>query len=334
MKDLLNYLFDHNKLTKEEAKEVLIDISKSKYNEAQVTSFISIFLMRSITVDELEGFRQALLELAKPVNIDNTELIDLCGTGGDGKNTFNISTLTSFVVAAYGKKVAKHGNYGVSSVCGSSNVLESLGYRFSNDMNILEEQLEKCNITFLHAPLFHPAMKFVGPIRKQMGVKTFFNMLGPIVNPVQPRYQSVGVFSLKLQRLYSHIFQKTDKKYNILYDLGGYDEYSNTGTTKLIRRTGEKLVDPSHFNLKACENKDIFGGNTVQEAASIFTNLLENKSPHKHKEVVSANAAIALSLYDKDASLESLYHEAMEIIESGKAYGTFKQLIRLSQEKT
>jgi len=330
MKEILNYLFQHNKLTKTEARDILKDISAEKYNAYQVASFINVFQLRSITVDELSGFRHALLDLAKKPDLDVSDSIDLCGTGGDGKNTFNISTLTSFVVAAMGRKVTKHGNYGVSSVCGSSNVLEKLGYTFTNDETKLQKQLDTCNLCFLHAPLFHPAMKFVAPIRKQMGVKTFFNMLGPLVNPIQPKKQSVGVFSLKLQRLYGHLLQDSNKDYSIIYDLEGYDEISLTGTSKVINKDGEILLTAESFTTKPLQPESIFGGNTIDEAAKIFYNVLENKSPKEHVEVVAANTAIALSLYEPNADLTDLYNQAKQTIESGNARKTLNKLIEIS----
>jgi len=208
MKKILNRLFEHEKLTRDEAREVLSKIAANDYNDSQVAAFITVYLMRTVSKDELSGFRDALLDLCLKVDMNGIESIDLCGTGGDGKNTFNVSTLSSFVVAGAGYKVTKHGNYGVSSVCGSSNVLEAVGYNFTNNIDQLKAQLDKTNIAFFHAPLFHPAMKSVAPVRRNLGVKTFFNMLGPIVNPVRPTHQISGVFSLKLLRLYQFILQE------------------------------------------------------------------------------------------------------------------------------
>ncbi len=333
MKEILNHLFKHKKLSKSEAKEILKNISDGKYNEFQVASFISVFQMRSITVEELAGFREALLDLAKRPILDNSDSIDLCGTGGDGKNTFNISTLTSFVLASMGIKVTKHGNYGVSSVCGSSNVLEHLGYVFTNDGSELQRELDNCNLCFLHAPLFHPAMKFVAPIRRQMGVKTFFNMLGPLVNPVQPKKQSVGVFSLKLQRLYSHLFQDTEKDYTIIYDLEGYDEVSLTGTSKIIKKEGEFMISADSFSTNSLHPASIFGGNTIEQAAQIFLNVLNNTCPQEHVKVVAANAAIALSLYEPNTDLTHLYQQSKETIESGAAKRTLDSLIAMSASR-
>ena len=223
MKHILNRLINHETISAEEAKQILINISKGDYNQSQIASFLTVFMMRSVTLEELKGFRNALLELCIPVDLSAYNPIDLCGTGGDGKDTFNISTLSSFVTAAAGVPVAKHGNYGVSSACGSSNVLESLGVTFSNDVDFLERAIATTGICVLHAPLFHPAMKNVAPIRRELGVKTFFNMLGPMVNPSAPKNQMVGVFNLELLRLYTYLYQDSDKNYSIVHDLGGYD---------------------------------------------------------------------------------------------------------------
>ena len=259
MKTILNKLFDQQQLTKVEAEEVLIQIASEKYNHAQLASFLTVFMMRPISVGELAGFRQALLELAVKINLSEFNTIDLCGTGGDGKNTFNISTLTSFIVAGTGNKVAKHGNYGVSSVSGSSNMLEYLGYKFTNNEDVLKSQIDKTNICFLHAPLFHPAMKAVGPVRKELGMKTFFNMLGPLVNPAQPNHRSVGVFNLKIARLYQYLHEDLDKKYSIIHALDGYDEISLTSSFKIHTNTSDQLLVPEDIGLKKLKPLEIIG---------------------------------------------------------------------------
>ena len=223
MKEILNRLINQESISSDEAKAVLVNISKGMYNQSQIASFLTIYMMRSITIEELRGFRDALLELCIPVELDGIDTIDLCGTGGDGKDTFNISTLSSFITAGAGVKVTKHGNYGVSSTCGSSNVMENLGIKFTNDINFLRKSIDETNICVLHAPLFHPAMKNVAPIRRELGVKTFFNMLGPMVNPAFPKNQMVGVFNLELLRLYGYLYQETDKYYAIVHTLDGYD---------------------------------------------------------------------------------------------------------------
>lgn len=319
MKKILNQLFEHEKLTKEQAKEVLINISKSAYNDAQVAAFISVYLMRSISIEELQGFREALLELCISMDTGGQDAIDLCGTGGDGKNTFNISTLSSFVVAGAGYKVTKHGNYGVSSVCGSSNVLEYLGYKFTNDTDELNRQLDNANICFLHAPMFHPALASVGPVRRQLGVKTFFNMLGPLVNPAQPNHQSVGVFNLKLARLYQYLHTDLDKKYSIIHALDGYDEISLTGKTKIINNDEEFLASPKYFGLPTYEAEDIFGGDTIESAAKIFVNILDGDGTKAQIDVVLANSAMAIQCFDKNKDISDCVSEARESIVNGKA---------------
>jgi len=319
MKKILNQLFEHEKLTIEQAKEVLVNISKNAYNDAQVAAFISVYLMRGISVEELQGFREALLDLCISVDTDGQDTIDLCGTGGDGKNTFNISTLSSFVVAGAGYKVTKHGNYGVSSVCGSSNVLESLGYQFTNDVDKLKTQLDNHNICFLHAPLFHPALASVGPIRRQLGVKTFFNMLGPLVNPARPNHQSVGVFNLKLARLYQYLHESIDKKYSIIHALDGYDEISLTGKTKIINNQEEFLASPSYFGLPTYAAEDIFGGDTIESAAKIFVDVLDGNGTRAQEDVVVANSSLAIQCFDQAKPIENCVIEAKESLKSGKA---------------
>ena len=261
MKQLLNRLINQENISSEEAKQVLVNISHGMYNQSQIASFLTVFMMRSITLEELKGFRDALLELCVPIDLKEFNAIDLCGTGGDGKDTFNISTLSSFVTAGAGVKVSKHGNYGVSSACGSSNVMEHLGIKFSNDEDFLKHSIDKAGICVLHAPLFHPAMKNVAPIRRELGVKTFFNMLGPMVNPSFPKNQMVGVFNLELLRLYGYLYQNTDKNYSIVHALDGYDEISLTGKTKVISNASETLFEPSDLDVPQIGQSDIFGGN-------------------------------------------------------------------------
>ena len=328
MKNILNKLFEHQTLTKEEAKEVLIQIAAEKFNQAHLASFLTVFMMRSITVAELAGFREALLELAIRVDLSDFNTIDLCGTGGDGKNTFNISTLTSFVVAGTGNKVAKHGNYSVSSASGSSNMLEYLGYEFTNDESILKRQLEKANICFLHAPLFHPAMKAVGPVRRELGLKTFFNMLGPLVNPSQPQNQLVGVFNLEVARLYNYLLQDTDLNYGVLYALDGYDEISLTSPFKLFTKAAEKTITPEELGLKRLEQSDIFGGNSVPEAAEIFKKIMDGNGTEAQNNVVAANAAFALKTFDASKSFETAFEEAKDSLLGLKAKKSLELLVK------
>ena len=272
MKQILNELIDHRSLSKETAHQVLVELATGKFNMSQTAAFMTVYMMRSITVDELQGFRDAMLELCVPARFDQP-VMDVCGTGGDGKNTMNLSTLSSFVVAAAGQPVAKHGNYGVSSACGSSNLLEHFGYKFTNNIYELKRSLDKANICFMHAPLFHPAMKNVAPIRKDLGVKTFFNMLGPMVNPAFPTRQLVGVFSLELARQYGYLYQNTDKDFLILHSLDGYDEVSLTGSFKYFSNEGERIASPEDLGLPTIQYEDIKGGSTVEESAILFMNV-------------------------------------------------------------
>ncbi len=329
IKQTIKALINHKTLTRAQAKEVLVNIAKEQYNQSEVVAFLTVFMMRPVTVEELSGFRDALLELCLRVDLSDYRTIDMCGTGGDGKNTFNISTLASLVVAGTGAKVAKHGNYSVSSSCGSSNVMEYLGYRFTNDENRLKEQLDKANICFLHAPLFHPAMKVVAPIRKELGLKTFFNMLGPMVNPSFPAHQLVGVFSLELARVYQYIYQQTNIKYSIVHALDGYDEVSLTGDFKAITNTGELVYSPADFNMKQIQPEAIFGGDTVPEAAGIFKTILEGKGTEAQNNVVIANAALALNCYSPDKSLVQNIEEARQSLLDGKAAKVLSTLISI-----
>jgi len=287
-------------------------------------------MMRNISVDELEGFKDALLELCIPIDLNNYNTIDLCGTGGDNKDTFNISTLSAFITAGAGIKVAKHGNYGVSSSCGSSNVLENLGIKFSNDQSFLQKCIEKSGICILHAPLFHPAMKHVAPIRKELGLKTFFNMLGPLVNPSSPKNQMVGVFNLELARLYSYLFQKSNKNFSIIHSLDGYDEISLTGKVKIISNKSEKILDPIDFNLKILDPKSIKGGKSVSDSAKIFMNILNNKGTNPQNNVAIANSGVAISTVE-GTSIEDGIEKAKESLNSGKALEAFKILKKISK---
>ncbi|WP_282037018.1 anthranilate phosphoribosyltransferase [Saccharicrinis aurantiacus] len=329
MKEILQKLIQHKQLTSQEAKEVLINIAANKYNNSQVVTFLSVFMMRPISVEELSGFRDALLELCLKMDFSEFNAIDIVGTGGDGKNTFNISTLSSFLVAGAGYKVTKHGNYGVSSACGSSNVMEYLGYSFTNNEDLLKKQVDKAGITFLHAPLFHPAMKAVAPFRKELGLKTFFNMLGPIVNPSFPKNQFLGVFSLELLRLYQYLYQNTTKNYSIVHSLDGYDEISLTGDFKIIDNEGEKLITPEQIGFKRIQQNEIFGGDTVNEASKIFTDILSCKGTEAQNSAVFANAGLAIKCMDQSKSIEEAIELAKDSLLSGKAESVLKTLIEI-----
>jgi anthranilate phosphoribosyltransferase len=329
MKKLLQYLFEHKTLTREKAKEVLISISNSQYNDSEVAAFITVFLMRSITIEELQGFCDALLELCIKVDLKGQEVIDIVGTGGDGKNTFNISTLSCFIVAGAGQKVAKHGNYGASSISGASNVMEQLGYKHKNNNDLLLKELDAANICFLHAPLFHPALKAVGPIRKNLGLRNFFNMLGPMVNPASPAFQLVGVYNLEMARIYNYLLQQTGKAFTIIHSLDGYDEISLTNDTKVITNKGEKIFTPEQLGKRMVSAEDIYGGNTVEEAFKIFTKIIRGEGTWAQNAVVLANAAMALNCTGKFASYEDAYNAAVESLDSGKAYQSLQNLIAL-----
>ena len=329
MKDILNDLYQHKKLSVSQAKEVLINIAENKYNDAHLSSFMTVFMMRPITVDELSGFRNALKELAIKVDFSDYNTIDIVGTGGDGKDTFNISTLTSFIVAGTGQKVAKHGNYSVSSKSGSSDMLESFGYEFTNDEAILKNHLEKANICFLHAPKFHPAMKAVGPTRKALKLKTFFNMLGPLVNPSSPKNQLLGTYNVEVARLYNYILQEENTNYGIVHALDGYDEISLTGGFKIFTKNGEKLIIPEELGQKRLEQSAIYGGNSVNDAAKIFKNILDGNGTEAQNSVVLTNAAFALQIVDANKSFDTAFDEAKDSLFSLKAKETLKKLVNI-----
>lgn len=330
MKQLLNRLINHEVLTKAEAHNVLVKISEGAYNANQIAAFLTVYMMRSITVGELEGFRDALLDLCLAVDFSHYNAIDLCGTGGDGKDTFNISTLSSFVTAGADVNVTKHGNYGVSSVSGSSNVMEHLGINFSNDKDFLKRSMDEVGLCVLHAPLFHPAMKNVAPIRRELGVKTFFNMLGPMVNPAFPSNQLVGVFNLELARMYGYLYQKGHKKFTILHALDGYDEISLTGATKAITNDTELMLTAADFGVQEHKQSDIYGGDSVDASARIFLEVISGKGTPPQNNVVCANAGMAIATV-KGLTPKEGFEQAKESLLSGKAYEKLKKLIALSK---
>jgi anthranilate phosphoribosyltransferase len=329
MKEILLNLFEHKTLTAAEAKEVMLQIGCGVYNEHEIAAFITVYLMRRITIDELEGFRDALLELAVKIDFDGIPTMDIVGTGGDGKNTFNISTLACFIVAGAGHKVTKHGNYGASSVSGASNVMEQLGYTFKNDADTLKKELDVANICFLHAPFFHPALKNVGPIRRNLRVNTFFNMLGPIVNPANPAYRILGVYNLEMARIYNYVLQKTGDAYMIVHGLDGYDEVSLTAETKLISNSGEKIFSPQDLGGLVISPDEISGGNSVEDAAKIFSDIINGKGTPAQNAVVQANAAVSLLATGNYSDYDSAYVTAKESLSSGKALQSLQKLISL-----
>lgn len=328
MKKILQQLFNYQTLTQQQAYDILLQISKGLFSEYEVASFITVYLMRSITIEELTGFRQALLELSLKIELQ-ANAIDIVGTGGDGKNTFNISTLACFIVAGAGQKVIKHGNYAASSISGSSNVMEQLGYTFKTSSTALQKEVDEAGICFLHAPLFHPALKFVAPIRKSLGLRTFFNMLGPLVNPAQPTYQLIGVYNLEMARIYTYFLQQTAKPFTIIHSLDGYDEISLTNDTKVITNKGEDVLSAEFLGKRTVAATDIYGGSTPEEAAKIFTSILSGKGTWAQNAVVLANAAMALHTTNKFDNYDEAYLAAVESLESGKAIGCLEKLVGL-----
>lgn len=327
MKEILDKLINQQTLNKEQARAIMLRIANEEFSEAEIAAFLTTYLMRPIAVEELTGFRDALLELAVKIDFGAIEAIDLCGTGGDGKDTFNISTLSAVVVAGAGYNVVKHGNYGVSSVSGSSNVLEHLGYKFTNDQDILKRQLENNNLCFLHAPLFHPAMKAVGPTRRNLKVKTFFNLLGPLVNPASPSHQVVGVYDLHVARLYQYFLQQLDRSYLVVHGLDGYDEVSLTGPTKVIGRDREDILNPDEFGLIKYDQDLLYGGGSIPQAADIFMAVLQLKGTEAQENVVLANAGLAIQCLRPERALTACVDEAREALHSGAALKTLKAII-------
>ena len=331
MKQILNRLFEHQYLNRDEAKEILTKMAAGDYNDSEIAAFISVFLMRSISVDEFLGFSDALLDLR--ANVDALAAynpIDIVGTGGDNKNTFNISTLACFVVAASGYKVAKHGNYGATSVSGASNVMEQHGVKFTSDVSKLEESLDKTNIAYMHAPLFNNALKVVAPVRKALGVRTFFNMLGPVVNPIRPKRTVLGVFNLKMARLYFYMYQQTDVDYSIVHSLDGYDEISLTSDFKIINRFEERIYSPELVGFERCTEIELDGGATPEDASRIFDNVISNTATQAQRNAVIANAATAIQTINSDISFEDSIAQARETIESGRLKDTFLRFLELN----
>ena len=330
MKQLLYRLFEHQYLGREEARVILQNIAEGRYNDAQIASLITVFLMRSISVEELTGFREALLDMRVPIDLADFKPIDIVGTGGDGKNTFNISTCSCFVVAGAGYNVVKHGNYGATSVSGASNVMEQHGIKFTNNNDQLRRNMEACHITYLHAPLFNPALKAVAPVRKNLGVRSFFNMLGPLVNPAMPAYQLLGVYNLPLLRLYNYTYQESGTRFAVVHSLDGYDEISLTADFKVAMPEKEKIYSPELLGFKRCQEADLDGGSTPEEAARIFDAVLKNKATEAQRNCVVINSAFAIQVICPEKSIETCIAEAKESLDSGRALATFKQYVSLN----
>jgi anthranilate phosphoribosyltransferase len=330
MKQILNHLFEHKYLSSEEAAEIMLNIGSGKYNEHQIAAFMSVFLMRSITVDELAGFQKALLDMCHRVDLSEFDPIDIVGTGGDAKNTFNISTISCLVLAGAGYKVAKHGNYGATSVSGSSNAMEQHGVKFTTDVDKLKRSIEESNMAYLHAPLFNAALKTVAPIRKALGVRTFFNLMGPLVSPVKPRRQCLGVYNLKMARLYEYTYQQTGVDFAIIHSLDGYDELSLTGDMKIVRNTGEEVVKPADLGFQIIKPEELYGGDTVEKASELFDNVLNNTCTEAQKNVVLANSAVAIQVIDPSLSFADAVAIADESLISGNALKNFQKFIQLN----
>lgn len=330
MKAILTRLFNHEELTSEETKQLLLNITKEMYPDAQIAAMLTAFQMRGITVDELIGFREALMETRVPIDFSPYKPIDIVGTGGDGKNTFNISTCACFIVAGAGYKVAKHGNYGATSVSGASNVIEQHGVHFTNNMETLKRSMEECNIAYLHAQLFNPAMKFVGPVRKALQVRTFFNLLGPLVNPCKPAYQLLGVADLAQMRLYTNVFYKLGIDFAVVNSLDSYDEISLTDEFKVMTRNYEHIYRPEDLGFKAAAPEDLFGGACKEDAALIFDNVLNNRATAAQKQCVIVNAAFAIQIIEPQKSIEECISIARESLESGRALNTLKKFVTIN----
>jgi anthranilate phosphoribosyltransferase len=326
MKKLLGNLISSSHLTAEESREAIVLIGSGEVNAAQIAAFLMGIQQKGISVDELKGFREGMLELAIPIDLSEFDAMDVCGTGGDGKDTFNISTTSAFVVAGAGQNVAKHGNHGVSSAVGSSTVLEHLGVKFTNDVDFLRSKIEKAGICYLHAPLFHPAMRFVGPVRKELGIKTFFNILGPLMNPAKVQKQLSGVFDLNTFELYKNLFLLSSTKFGVLHAIDGYDEVSLTGDFRFANGQSDDLLSPSNFNFEKIDAHELSGGNTLEESGKIMINILKNQGTKAQTDTVIINAAIALSVA-RDIQIEEGIAQAKESLESKKAFQSLELLV-------
>lgn len=332
MKQILIRLFNHEILTREEACRLLQDITRGRYNDTQIAALLTVFQMRGVKVDELIGFRDALLSTRIPVDLSAYQPIDIVGTGGDGKNTFNISTCACFVVAGAGYRVAKHGNYGATSVSGASNVMELHGVKFTNDAQRLIRSIENCNMAYLHAPLFNPAMKTVAAIRKALGVRTLFNLLGPLINPCLPAYQLLGVADLPQMRLYTNTLQRLGIGFAVVNNLDGYDEISLTDEFKVMTNRYETIYRPADLGFSIARQEELYGGDTPQEAARIFDNVLENRATKAQTDCVLINASFAIQAVEPMKRIEECVAIARESLKSGKALKTFRKFIGLNAD--
>lgn len=330
MKNVLQRMLNHEELTREETHDILLGITRSEYPVEQVTALLTMLQMRGVSVDELLGFRDGMMETGVPAPLTADRYIDVVGTGGDEKNTFNISTCACFVIAGAGYKVAKHGNYAATSTSGASNVIEQHGVKFTNDIDRLNRSINECGIVYLHAPLFAKAMKYVAPIRKALQFPTLFNLLGPLVNPSQPKCQVLGVANLDQMRLYSNVYQKMGVDYGIVNSIDGYDEISLTGNFKVTTNNYERIYKPSDFGFPVAKAENLRGGTTKEEASEIFDSVLEDRALDDQKNVVIANAALGIQVVDGHKSMEECLAMARESIESGKALKVLKKFVSLN----
>lgn len=331
MKDILNRMLNHEELTREETRDILLGITRSEYPNEQIAALLTALQMRGFTVDELLGFRDGILESGIHAQLDCARYIDVVGTGGDRKNTFNISTTSCFVIAGAGYKVAKHGNYAATSKSGASNVIEQHGIKFTNDIDRLNRSINECGIVYLHAQLFAKAMKFVGPVRNALQFPTCFNLLGPLVNPSSPQCQMLGVANLDQMRLYNNVYQKIGIDYAIVNSIDGYDEISLTGDFKVTTNDYERVFKPSDLGLRTARPEELQAGATEEDAARIFDNVLADKALPAQKDIVIANAAFGIQVFERGKkSIDECVAIARESIESGKALATFRKFVELN----
>lgn len=318
MKRYLDKIMDKEYFSKQDASGFIHAVAQQSISNEEIAAVLIGIQIRGVALDEIEGFRTALLELALKPEINTENAIDLCGTGGDGKDTFNISTISSLVLAAMGQKVIKHGNYGVSSSCGSSNVLEQLGFKFTTDEKVLNAELETKNICFLHAPLFHPTLKGVAPIRKNLGVRTIFNALGPLVNPVQPPNQLTGTFSLELAKIYQHILRANRESYHVVYSMDGYDEISLTDDTRLLSQSHDHIFSAHSLQIQKVNPEEIKSGGTIENAAKLAKSILRGEGTNSQNKVVAANVALARKTVQPNLNFKDCFEDSLTFIESGQ----------------
>lgn len=330
MKQILYRLFEHQYLGREEARKILEEIAAGKYSDTQVAALITVFLMRSISVEELSGFRDALMDMRLNIDLSEYSPIDIVGTGGDGKNTFNISTAACFVVAGAGYPVVKHGNYGATSISGASNVMEMHGVKFSSDRDKLARSIGECDMAYLHAPLFNPALKAVAPVRKSLAVRSFFNLLGPLVNPAKPAYQLLGVYNLPLLRLYSYTYQQSGVRFGVVHSMDGYDEISLTSEFKVTTAESEKVYTPEMLGMERCREEELYGGDSVEEASRIFDDVLQTKASRAKMNCVITNAAFAIRVINPQKSIEQCIDEARNSLYGMKALEVFNKFLSLN----